>query len=481
MYDVLIIGCGVVGAATAYQLSRYNIKLAVLEAENDVACGATKANSAIIHAGYDPKPGTLMAKLNVRGSVLTKQICEKLDVKYKQVGSLVVAFSSEELQILQNLYQQGIQNGVPRLELLTGEDLFQKEPHLSKNAVAGLYAPSAAIIEPWDFCLAMAQTAVQNGAHIFLSHKVTSIEKTAAGYLVHTPNKSFATRTILNAAGVFADEIHNMAARPSFTILPHSGQYYLLDKSEGNRVNHVIFQCPSQDGKGVLVAPTVHGNLIVGPNHKACGKTQLDTTAQGLSFVKNSAQKSVDGIDFSANIRNFCGIRATSDQEDFILCPVADAPGFFDLAGIKSPGLSAAAAIGEYACNLLKDYGISLVEKPLFHDSRNKIRFKELTSSQKAALIAQDSSYGHVVCRCETITEGEILACLHSAIPPVSLDGVKRRTSAGMGRCQGGFCGPKVLALIAREQNISPLEVPLDKAESYILSASTKEEPSDGV
>ncbi|MEG2192667.1 MAG: NAD(P)/FAD-dependent oxidoreductase [Oscillospiraceae bacterium] len=470
MFDVIIIGCGVVGAACAYNLSKFDLKVGILEAENDVAIGTTKANSAILHAGYDPAPGTLMAKFNVRGNLLTKEICKKLQVKCEEIGSLVVAFSPPELEKINELYSRGIKNGVPNMEIWDRDTLLSSEPNLAQNALGALYAPSAAIVDPWDLCLAMAQTAVKNGAELFLENRVLSIKKLPVGFLIATDKGEFETATIFNASGIFAEEVHNMVAKPAFKIRPHSGQYYLLDKGEGERVHHVIFQCPIGDTKGVLVAPTVHGNLIVGPDSTLVEGENLKTTSHGLSMVRQAAQKSVPQVDFRQNIRNFAGLRAVSDKEDFIIGQAPDAKGFFDLSGIKSPGLTAAAAIGEYSVQLLKEYGISLQEKENYCDKRQKLRFNELSQAEKIQAIKQNPSYAKVICRCETVTEGEILDCLKEPIPPVSIDGVKRRTGTGMGRCQGGFCGPKVLEIISRELKKDPIDILQDKKGSYILT-----------
>lgn len=474
MYDVLIVGCGVIGAATAFELSKYQLNVGILERENDVATGTTKANSAILHAGYDPAPGTLMARLNVRGSALARELCQKLEVPYRQCGSLVLAFAPEEVPTLEELLDRGRKNGVPGLRLLSGEEARALEPNLSRDVVAALYAPSAAICSPWEFCLALAETAVKNGAALHLETALTGLEREKDHWLVHTDRGDLKARFIVNAAGVEADAVHDLAAPHSFDIRPSRGEYFLLDKSEGERVNHVVFQCPKKEGKGVLVAPTVHGNLIVGPNAEPAGRHDLATTAAGLEFVRDTARKSVPSIDFSQSIRNFAGIRAHArDREDFIL--ELAAPGFVDLAGICSPGLSAAPAIGEYAAKLLAEAGLELNPKDHFVCARHRTRFKALTPEQRQALVAQNPAFGRVICRCETVTEGEILEAIHaSPIPPRSVDGVKRRVGAGLGRCQGGFCAPRVVDLLARALNISPKDVMQEGSGTWLLDRETK-------
>lgn len=474
MYDVLIIGCGITGAAAAFMLSKYRLKVGILERENDVAQGATKANSAILHAGYDPEPGTLMAKLNVRGSGLARELCEKLDVPYRQCGSMVLAFSEQEEETLRTLLARGKLSGVPELRVLSGDEARAMEPALSTEVTAALLAPTAAICSPWELCLALAETAVRNGTELFLETEVTGLTREAEGWRVSTNRGVYRSRFVVNAAGVFAGDIHDMVSSHSFAMRPSRGEYYLLDKCEGSRVSHVLFQCPNENGKGVLAAPTVHGNLIVGPSADTVEGNNTANTAAGMAFVREKALKSVPSIDFRQSIRNFAGVRARTDRGDFIIEFPPDAPGFLDLAGICSPGLSAATAIGEYAVELLGGAGLPIVEKADFVCERHRIRFKELSASQKAELIEKEPAYGRVVCRCETVTEGEILACFRTPIPPRSVDGVKRRVNTGMGRCQGGFCGPRVVELLSRELGVSPGEILQDRADTRILLRRTK-------
>ena len=474
MYDVAIIGSGITGSACAYFLSKYRLKIAVIEKNNDVCCGTTKANSAIIHAGYDPHPETLMAKLNVKGSAMAKEICAKLDVPYNQIGSLVVAFSEEEAKTVEELFERGNANGVPDLKILNREELKEAEPMISDEALCALYAPSAAIVNPWEYGLAMAETAVRNGAEILLESEVTSIKKENGVFKITAGEKEIEAKYVINAAGVNCDDVHNMIAPPKFKVIPSAGEYYLLDKSEGKRARHVIFQCPNKDGKGVLVSPTVHGNLIVGPNADARDKDDTSTKTRCLDFVREKAVKSVPSINFRENIRNFTGVRAATEIDDFIIEFACE--GFLDLAGIKSPGLSAAPAIAELAVKMLGESGLVLEEKESFTDERTHLRFKHLSDEEKNNAVKKNSAYGRVICRCETITEGEIIDALNSPIPPVSLDGIKRRAGTGMGRCQGGFCGPKVLEIMAKYKN-EPFEAVLqDNTGSVILTGKTKSE-----
>lgn len=466
MYDVAIIGCGVAGASIAYRLSKFDLRTVVLEKENDVAMGATRANSAIIHAGYDPQEDTLMAKLNVRSVEMTKELCEKLSVPFAQIGSLVLAFSEEESAHVQKLYARGVKNGVPGLQVLSYEEVKAIEPNVADTVTCALYAPSAGVINPWEYALALSETAVRNGVEIRLESEVTAIEKTENGYCVSIGADTVEAKYVINAAGVQADRIHDMVLPHTFEITPNKGEYFLLDKCEGTRAKHVIFQCPSKVGKGVLVSPTVHGNLIVGPNAVPCAAGDTSTASDDLAFVRTMALKSVPSVDFRQNIRNFAGVRPNTSSDDFI---IEAHDGFFDVAGIKSPGLASAAAIAEYVENLMRENGVALPPKDSYTDKREQVRFKEMSHEQRAALVKQNPLYGRVICRCETITEGEIVDAIHRPIPVKTVDGIKRRCGAGLGRCQGGFCGPRVVEILARELSCSRADINKDKTGSYIV------------
>ena len=473
-YDVIIIGCGVVGAACAYTLAQYQLRVGILEASNDVANGTTKANSGIVHAGYDPLPGTNIARLNVLGTAMMGPLCARLDVPYRNNGSLVLSLSEEDDGTLRELYAQGQANGVPGLALLDRAQTLALEPNLSQDVRGALYAPSAGIVNPWELCYAMAETAVRNGAELHLSAPVTAIERINDGFRLSTPKSAFTARYVVNCTGTLSDKLSGMVDDRSFRIKPTKGEYFLLDKSEGHRVEHVIFQCPSKLGKGVLVTPTVHGNLLVGPNASPAAPEDTANSTEGLAFVRTSALRSVPGINFRDNIRNFAGVRANADRDDCIIEESAAAPGCIQAGGIQSPGLSAAPAIGLEVLALLERAGLSAGKKEHIIDSRKRIRFHELSEQEKNELIRRDPRYGRVICRCETVTEGEIVASLHSPIPPVSVNGVKRRVGAGMGRCQGGFCGPRVQEIIARELGIDPTQVLMDWEGTWVLCGETK-------
>ncbi|MEG0943595.1 MAG: NAD(P)/FAD-dependent oxidoreductase [Angelakisella sp.] len=480
MYDVIVIGCGIIGASTAYELSRYNLKVAVLEAMNDVANGTTKANSAILHAGYDPEPHTLMAKLNVPGVAQAKELCEKLDVERKQIGSLVLAFSEKDMETVRELYDRGNKNGVPDLQILTKEQVLEREPNISHEIFGALYAPSAAIVNPWEFAIALAETAVKNGVELHLSTKVEGITKDADGFTVSTNKGTVNGKYIVNAAGVYSDRIHEMVGGSGFKTVYNVGEYYMMDKTQGALVNSVVFQCPSEVGKGVLVSPTVHGNLIVGPNAVNCKQgDDVGNTAEGLDFVRRLSVRSVPTINFRDSIRNFAGVRANTDRPDFIVEESKQCPGFINLAGIKSPGLSSAPAIGKMAVELLEGCGLPTVKKDKFIDTRKRIKFRELSALEKDKVISENPLYGRVICRCETITEGEIVEAIHRPFVPTTIDAIKRRCNAGMGRCQGGFCGPRVHEILSRELGIPLMDIQMDEDGSYILTNPTKEGKRD--
>lgn len=466
MYDVAIIGCGITGTSIAYRLSKFKLKTVVVDKENDVAMGATRANSAIIHAGYDPEENTLMAKLNVRSVELTKELCRKLSVPFAEIGSLVLAFSDEETEHVKKLYERGVNNGVPGLTVLDADEVKKIEPMVSDDVKCALFAPSAGVINPWEYALALAEVAVSNGTEMIFDAEVTNIVKNDDGFVITAGDKEIATKCVINASGVGADKIHDMVLPHEFEITPNKGAYYLLDKSEAKRAKHVVFQCPNKNGKGVLVSPTVHGNLIVGPNAVACDCGDTSATAENLAFVREKSVKSIPSIDFRANIRNFAGVRPNSSESDFI---IKANDSFVDVAGIKSPGLASAAGIAEYVEDLMKNEGIKLVLKDSFIDERSQVRFKELSHEERAELVKKNPAYGRVICRCETITEGEILDAIRRPIVPHTVDAIKRRCGAGLGRCQGGFCGPRVVEILSRELAVGREDIEKDRTGSYIV------------
>ena len=431
MYDIAIIGCGVIGSNVAYELSKYDLKVLVLEKEIDIAEGTTKANSGIIHSGYDPEPGTLMAKLNVEGSKRIKELVKKLDVQYKECGSLVLAFNQEDEKTLEKLLDNGIKNGVSNLRIVDKNEILKMEPNVSKNVSKALYSPGAGVIDPWELCIAMAQVAISNGVDIRLNSEVVGIEKNNNSFKIFTNSEEFKTKIIINSAGINSDLVHNMVCEKEFEIHPSKGQYYLLDKSQSGLVNHVLFQCPSKDGKGVLIAPTAHNNIIIGPNAESNSqRNDKSTTFDGLKDVREKINKTIPNIPYWENINNFSGLRANSSESDFIIRESKSCKGFVDLAGIKSPGLASCAAIALMCLDILDKMGVVFNKKIDYIDSRKIIRIKELPLSEKIMKIKENPLYGNIICRCITVSEGEIIDALSSPLPPRTLGAVKKRTGA---------------------------------------------------
>lgn len=477
MYDVVIIGAGVTGCAVARELSRYQLKTIVLEKEEDVCCGTSKANSAIVHAGFDAKPGSWKARMNAEGSKMMKALSEELDFPYKQNGSVVLCFEEEDIPKLEELKNSGIKNGIEKLEIVTGQRIWEIEPNLSKNVKAMLYAPTGAIVCPFKLTIALAENANVNGAEFAFNTQVTQIEKTEYGYKIETDQGIYETKCIVNAAGVYADVWNNMVSSKKLSITPRKGEYYLLDKKAGDFVSKTVFQLPTKMGKGVLITPTVHGNLLAGPTAEdGDDKEDSSTTVTGLQKVASSAKMSAGDVPLHMVITSFAGLRATEKDGDFVLGEAENAPGFFNAAGIESPGLSSAPAIGVYLAEKVSEK-LNAEKKQDFIAERKDIPcVAESTPEEIKALIAENPAYGNVICRCETVTEGEILNAIHRPLGAKSLDGVKRRTRAGMGRCQSGFCSPRVMEILARELKKSPLELTKSGGDSRLLTGFIKED-----
>ncbi len=447
-YDVVIIGAGIVGCALAHKLSRYDVSICVLERDEDVCNGSTKANSAIVHAGYDPPPFSLMARLNTRGNELTGSMCASYKVPFARIGALVLAFDDNDLVHIKKLYERGRQNGVTGLELWNPADIRHNEPNVNSDALGALYAKTSGIVETWGFGAALMEDAVINGVTLKLKSGVTGISRTEQGFSVHTGSETIEAGCVINAAGTASGEVSDMVIPPYFNIIHNKGQYYVLDKSQGSFTKRTLFQCPTKHGKGVLISPTVHGNLLVGPDASDIrSERDRSTSAEGLSYVLETARRTAKNVPIHDTIRTFAGVRANSDRDDFII----DEPvhGFVNVAGIKSPGLTCAPAIAEYVTEIVGQR-MTLTEKKQLVPYVPRPVWRELTVSEKNDLIRQNPLYGRVVCRCETVTQGEIEDCLCSAVPALSADVVKRRTRAGMGRCQGGFCYPRILGILER-------------------------------
>ncbi len=474
MFDVAVIGGGVVGGFVARELSRYKLDICILERMGDVAMGATRANSAIVHAGFDAKEGSLKALLNVKGSKMMERVAGELGVKYNKCGSLVVGFSEEDRATLEGLKIRGESNGVEGLSVIGREEILALEPNIGEGVTCALYAPTGAIICPYELCMAAIGNAMDNGAELKLNFAVDKIERTELGYRVYSGDEFVDARIVINCAGIYSDKIAELAGKGGFTVTPRRGEYMLLDKECGGVISRTVFRCPSKMGKGILVSPTVDGNLLLGPTAENIeDKEDTSTTSDGLAKVRLQAGEQVSGISFGGVITSFTGLRAVGSTGDFII-NMDD--GFVNVAGIESPGLSSAPAIGEYVASLLIENGVKLAARSDFDPMRRPMHcFRELDADGKNEMIKAHPEYAHVICRCEIVTEGEILEAIRTNPRPSDVDGVKRRTRSGMGRCQGGFCMPYVVELLARELGIDYKDVTKFGGESYINIGVTKD------
>lgn len=477
MYDAAIIGGGVTGSAIARELSQYNLNICLLEREEDVCTGTSKANSAIVHAGYDAATGTLKAKLNVRGNEMYDEVCENLDVPFKRNGSLVIAFSDEEMKNVRDLYDRGTENGVPEMKILDRDELRKLEPNISDKAVGALLAKTAGVVCPFILTVGLAENAAMNGVKFFFDSPVTDIDKHDGYFTVHMPADAIEARYVINAAGVYADKINDMAGGEPFKITPRKGEYMILDKEEGDVVHTVVFQVPTKMGKGILVSPTVHGNLLLGPTAEDMEDKEFkETTQKGMDKIVDGALKTTRAFNLRNVITEFTGVRPVPDTGDFIIGESKKVPGFINASGIESPGLTSAPAVAEMVAGILKDAGLKMEKKSDFNPKRKPvIRFNELTDEEKKEVIKRDPAYGHVICRCETVTEGEIIDAIRRPIGARSLDGIKRRTRAQTGRCQAGFCTPRVAEILARELNMELGDVTKSGGNSKLLLYKVKE------
>ena len=478
MVDCVIIGAGVVGCCTAQMLAQYQARIVVLEAKSDVAEGTSKANSAIVHAGYDAKPHTKKALYNVRGNAMYEDLCARMDVHFKRNGSLVLCFDAADWYKLEELKQRGEANGVQGLRLIERRELLAMEPYVSDQAVGALFAPTGAITCPYGLTEALAENACANGAQFYFDCPVQAIERTERGFCIHAGDRHIETRCIVNAAGVHVDEIACMIGAETVDIQPRKGEYCIFDKTAGALVQHTLFQLPGAMGKGVLVTPTVDGNLMVGPNaNDQDSKEDVATTGEGLAYILQTGGRSVQGLPRHAIITSFAGLRAHSKKyDDFYIGQDANVKGFFHAAGIESPGLTAAPAIAEDLSKEVAAYlQCELKENPI-RTRRGIARFDEMTEEEQDAAIAKNPLYAQIICRCETVTEAEVVDAIHRTPGATTIDGIKRRTRCGMGRCQGGFCMPKVAAILERELGIAPERVTKKGGSSTLTVGPMKED-----
>lgn len=476
MYDIIIIGGGVSGTAAARELSRYKASICLVEKEEDVCSGTSKANSAIIHAGYDAEPGTLKAKLNVRGNEMMEKLAKDLDFPFRRNGSLVICRNEEDMPALQKLFQRGLENKIKGLRILKKEEVTAMEPNITDNVYAALYAPTGGIVCPFGLNIALAENAYRNGVEFRFYTEVQDIKKIQDGFALYTNQGMLEAKYVVNAAGVYADKIHNMVSEKKLHIVPRAGEYCLMDKGTGSHVSRTIFTLPGKYGKGILVTPTIHGNLLIGPTAVDMeDKEGTNTTREGLRQVMEKAADSVKNLPISQIITSFAGLRAHETQGDFIIGEAQDAEGFIDCAGIESPGLTSCPAIGEMVAELIRDK-MGLEEKADFITTRKGIlNPKELGREERSALIKENPAYGNIICRCEMISEGEIIDAVTRPLGAKSIDGIKRRTRAGMGRCQSGFCLPGTMEILSRESGMDMSDIGKSGKGSQILVGKNRD------
>ena len=471
MYDVVIVGAGAIGSSIARELSKYKLKTLVLERENDVGNVTSMANSAIVHSGYDPKPGTKKAFHNVRGNKLYDEIAKDLDVEFKRIGSLTCAINDEELEVIEHYLPRAKENGV-EVKLLNKEETKKLEPFISDNVIASLYAPTAGIINPFELTVALMENAMDNGVELKLNTEVVDITKTSNGYLVKANDEEIETRVVINSAGLYSDKVAKMLGIDTFEVKPRKGEYFVLDHFKQPFVSHVIFPTPTAKGKGILVTPTTHGNYLVGPSSEWVeDKEDLSTDKLTLDDVRSKSSTLVSNIPFQYMIRQFSGLRATGSTGDFI---IENHEGFIILGGIESPGLASAPSIALEVIDLVKE-NIELVSNENFNPKRRKLnKLINMSEEERNELIKKDPRYGRIVCRCESISEGEVVDIIHRNAGATTVKGVKKRCRPGFGKCQGGFCEPLIVEILCRELNKDPMEIRYDSNDAYILQSETK-------
>ncbi len=464
MYDVAIIGGGVVGCAIARELSKYELKTIVIEAKEDISTGATKANSGIVHGGYDADHKKLKGYFSRKGNQMFDKLEEELNFGFKRCGSLVLAFSEEERSHLEKIIENGVKNGVDDLVIIEKEEILQLEPHVSKDVMYALHCPSAGITSPYEFAIALMENAIANGSELILNNPVTSIEDLGNNFIIKGERKDIKSKVVINCAGVHSDEVAKMVGIDDFYIIPRKGEYLLFQRGTGEMAKKVLFQCPSKKGKGVLVTSTYHNNLMIGPNaQEVAVKEDLSTSKETLDHIVNTARKTLPDFDIKKVIRSFAGIRSTSSTGDFIVGRT-NVNGFYNCAGIESPGLTSSPAIAVHIAKLIEE-DLNPNKNEKFNPYREKVAIKltdNNTLDMKDVLPLTQLPFGdsdRIVCRCEQVREKTIRECLRRGIKVDSTDGVKRRSRAGMGICQGNFCTSRVKEIIADEYNISLDEV----------------------
>ncbi len=477
MEDIIVIGAGAVGAFIARNLSKYEVSTLVLDKENDVCDATSMANSAIAHSGYDPLPGTKKAYFNVRGNQMLDDICSDLDVAFIRNGTLTIAIEDEQLKVLDELALRSKQNGVP-CKILTAEEVKKEEPNITPNVKAALLCPTGGIINPFELVSHAFENALDNGVKLSLGTEVKDIKREGDHFVVSTNKGDFSAKVVINAAGVYSDKIASMIEDIDWAITPRKGEYYVLDHFKEGFVNHVIFPLPSSKGKGILVTKTTSGNYLVGPSSELVDdKDDVSTDSLTLSAVKAGASQLIPNIPFNQQIRTYSGLRATSTRHDFIIEPSKAYETFINVAGIESPGLVSSPAIGEYVVEELVSKVLTLKKKDSYVSKiRPYIHEKELSAEERNELIKKNPDFGTIICNCEKVSLGQIKDVLSRSLPCLTIKALKKRTRAGFGKCQGGFCQPQVLRIIASKQNIDPSEVLYDKTGSNIIVDTVKKE-----
>jgi len=472
MYDVVIVGAGIIGSFLAYDLSKYDLKVLVVDKENDVANKTTMANSAIVHTGYDPEDGTLKALLNVEGARMYEEICKNLNVPYKQIGAYVVGRNEEEKEILEELKQRAIDRGVA-YEELDEQRLHEDEENLVDEIKFGLSFPETAIVDPMLTAITLMDVAVINGVSLKLNTKVNEIHKSETYHIV-TDNGEFDSKVVINAAGLGSDKIAAMVDDNSFKINYYKGEYFVLDRVCKDYVHHIIYPVPTKAGKGVLAVPTVHGNIMLGPtSEKISCEDDVDTSKEGLGLIKEKLNLIVKNPPFRNVIRSFSGIRSKVDGKDFIIEESKNNKNFINVAGIDSPGVASAPAISKYVIDkFIKDMLPLNIKDNYQVNSPEYVKVCELELDKRNDLIKSNSKYGKIICRCEKITEQEIVDSIHRPIPALTVKAIKKRCRPGMGKCQGGFCQPLITQILERELQCEPTEVNYDTKDSNVLNCS---------
>jgi Predicted dehydrogenase len=481
--DILIIGGGVIGASIAHQLSKYNLSIVLVDKESDICMGASKANSSMIHDGYNVDANMLKGNLVLKAHPLFEELCSDLHVQYKKnAASIVVGFADEDMKILKEQLENGIKNGINGLKIIGHSELLALEPYINPDVKFGLLNPNTGLINPFELTIALAENAVINGTQVLLNTEAQNIiVKDQKVEAVKTNQGIIEAKVVINAAGLYADKIASMVEDIDFEIRPRKGQYFLYDKKWGHIVKHAIYSAPTKLSKGMIILPTTEGNILGGSNAQVIDdKENLSTTYEGFEEIyRQTISRIFPDLPRTGDvIAAFSGLRAAATSEDFIIGYAKTVKGFINVAGIQSPGLSSSPAIASMVEDLVKElnYNLNFTEKKNYRKDRSKpVVLRNISFEERNKLINKNPNYGTIICRCETVSKGEIIDAIHRPIPAVNMDAIKRRTRAGMGRCQGGFCGPRVLDILKNELNVSPLAITKKGKGSYILAAKSKE------